>query len=121
MSEANKDKLSEKKCLPCEGGIAPLTRKQCEEYLATLRGWAIAEDCKSIRIQYILENFISVIDLTNRIAAIAETENHHPDIHLTQYRRIEIVLSTHAIGGLSLNDFILASKIDELPKKTKVG
>ena len=66
-----------------------------------------------------MKDFMAVVGLVVRIARIAERENHHPDLHLTGYRRLKIELSTHSIGGLSENDFILASKIDRLPKRLK--
>ena len=65
------------------------------------------------------EDFVTALDFFERIAKIAEDEDHHPDLHLTGYRNIAIELSTHAIGGLSENDFILAAKIDQLPVELK--
>ena len=62
---------------------------------------------------------MAAVDLINRIAKIAESENHHPDLHVTSYRNLKIDLSTHALGGLTENDFILAAKINALPKELK--
>lgn len=111
--------LADKKCVPCEGGAQPLTRPQSEELLSGLPGWVLAPDAKLIKAGYVMKNFRCAVDLINKIMEIAESENHHPDLHLTSYRKLTVELSTHAIGGLSENDFILAAKIDKLPKQLK--
>ena len=113
------DELLKKKCVPCEGGVAPLSRENAQGYLAGLKEWALSEDGKAIRCQYVMKDFMTAVELINRIAEIAEAEDHHPDVHLTGYRKLAVELSTHAIDGLSLNDFILAAKIDRLPKQLK--
>ena len=71
---------------------------------------------RSICKEYRMLDFMTAIQWIHRIAKLAEAENHHPDLHLTNYRKLKIEISTHAIDGLSENDFILASKIDKLPK-----
>jgi len=111
--------FAKKRCKPCEGGVAPLTSTQGGDYLKSLSGWQIAEDGKSISKEYLMKNFMGAIELIIRIAEVAESEDHHPDIHLTSYRKLRIELSTHAIKGLSENDFILAAKIEGLPKELK--
>ena len=111
--------LHKKKCVPCEGGVAPLSRAQALTYLAQLKDWRLADDGKSIRSDYLMKDFIKAVDFIRRIAALAEKEDHHPDLHLTGYRRLAVEISTHAIGGLSENDLILAAKIDRLPKALK--
>lgn len=111
--------FSKKRCKPCEGGVAPVSETQAKDYLKLLKGWQLAPDAKSIAKDYVMKDFMSAIRFENKIAEVAETEDHHPDLHLTGYRRLRIELSTHAIGGLSENDFILASKIDLLPKDLK--
>ena len=108
-----------KKCVPCEGGLPALTRDEASRYVLDLNYWLLSEDGKSIHTEYLMKDFASAINLICRIARIAEKEDHHPDVHLTGYRKLKIELSTHAIGGLSENDFILAAKIDKLPKKLK--
>ncbi len=113
------EQLSGKKCAPCEGGAPALTREQAQEYLRELRNWKLAQDAKSIRCELVMKDFLGAVDLIQRIAEVAEAEDHHPDLHLTGYRRLAIELSTHAIGGLSENDFILAAKIEKLPKLIK--
>lgn len=119
MSAPTVEELRQKRCQPCEGGVQPFSRQQAEDYLTNLQGWELAEDGKSIRRTYTMRWFMDAIELIQRIAQIAEAEEHHPDIHLTGYRRLKIELATHAIGGLSENDFILAAKIEALPKQLK--
>ncbi len=87
--------------------------------LKSLPGWGLSPEGRSIRAQYVMKNFMAGVDLIGRIARVAEEENHHPDMHLTGYRKLAVELSTHAIGGLSENDFILAAKIEALPKQLK--
>ena len=108
-----------KKCAPCEGGVAPLSREEALQYIKDLKGWFLSVDSGSIRTEYIMKDFAAAIRLIERIAKLAEKEDHHPDIHLTGYRKLSVELSTHAIGGLSDNDFILAAKIGKLPKTLK--
>lgn len=105
------DELSQKHCRPCEGGVTPFTRSEAEKYLGVLNGWMLSEDGKSIRKDYKFKNFKEVIAFFNRIAAVSEDENHHPDLKIG-YSRVGVEFSTHAIKGLSENDFILAAKFD---------
>lgn len=112
---------TKKKCIPCEGGAAPLSKEEVLKHIRDLDDWIASVDITSIRTSYVMKDFASAIQLVGRIAKLAEKEDHHPDIHLTGYRKLLIELSTHAIGGLSENDFILAAKIDKLPKALKNG
>ena len=82
-------------------------------------GWTLAPDAKSISRHYGMKDFMAAVQLIGQIAEVAESEDHHPDLHLTSYRKLRIDLATHAIGGLSENDFILAAKIEALPKTLK--
>lgn len=107
------ENLADKRCKPCEGGVCPFTSAQAREYLAQLQGWNLTEDGKAIRKEYRFRNFREVIAFFNRIAPIAEEENHHPDLNIG-YARVGVELSTHAIKGLSENDFILAAKFDQV-------
>jgi 4a-hydroxytetrahydrobiopterin dehydratase len=107
--------LTQKKCRPCEGGVPPLSRAEVTEDLQCVPDWRLAADGKSIRREWRVKDFTTALDFFQRIGQIAEGEDHHPDLHLTGYRNVAIELSTHAIGGLSENDFILAAKIDQLP------
>ena len=111
--------LAEKKCTACEGKEAPLTKSQAAGLIKDITGWRLNENGKEITKELVMKNFLAAVDLINKIAKIAETENHHPDIYLTGYRNLKIVLSTHAVGGLTENDFILAAKINELPAELK--
>lgn len=108
-----------KKCLPCEGGVPPLKSTEIVRYLRGLRDWRLSADGKFIFAEYRMRDFAAALRLINRCAVIAEKEGHHPDIHLTGYRHLRIELTTHALGGLSENDFILAAKIEQIPKKLK--
>ena len=105
--------LSEKKCIPCEGNVPPLTREEAEAHLVQLQGWKISEDGKSISKKVEFKDFEGTMQFVNEIARVAEEEQHHPDLAVS-YGSVGIELSTHAIGGLSENDFILASKIDQI-------
>jgi 4a-hydroxytetrahydrobiopterin dehydratase len=119
MGAPTLQELQQKKCRPCEGGVAPLTAHEAQAYLANLPGWELAADGKLIGRTYVMRWFMDAVEFIQKLAAEAEAEDHHPDIHLTGYRRLRIELTTHAIGGLSENDFILAAKIDGLPKQLK--
>lgn len=111
--------LIKKKCKPCEGGVPKLSQPESENYLRSLKNWKLTTDGNSIYSEYKMKNFMTAIEFINKIAQIAEEEDHHPDLHLSGYRNLMIELSTHAIGGLSENDFILAAKIDQLPRDLK--
>lgn len=119
MTSAISQNLSRKKCQPCEGIGQAFSKAQAEEYLAKTAGWELDTEGKLIYRELVMKNFMAAIRLINNIAAIAESENHHPDIHLGGYRKLRIDLSTHALGGLSENDFIVAAKINELPLELK--
>lgn len=105
--------LSEQKCVACEGGVVPFDKQESETLLKQIPGWELSDDEKSIFRKYTFKNFKEALAFVNKIGEIAESEGHHPDIHLTDYKHVEIRLSTYAIGGLSNNDFILAAKIDK--------
>ena len=107
--------LAQNKCQPCEGMGSSLNSNQVQEKSKFVPEWNVSSDHKMISREFVVKNFMAAIHFIGKIAQIAEEENHHPDIHLTSYRRLKIDLSTHAVGGLSDNDFILAEKIDQLP------
>ena len=111
--------LTQKRCQPCKEGATPFSLEQAKEYLRQLRGWVLAESGLSISREYVMKDFITAVRFINQIAEVAELEDHHPDLHLTGYRKLRIELATHSIGGLSENAFILAAKIEELPKELK--
>jgi 4a-hydroxytetrahydrobiopterin dehydratase len=105
--------LSKKKCKPCEGGIAPLDQKEVAEYKKHIRDdWKVMENNKISR-DYSFVNYKHTMNFVNKVADLAEEEGHHPVMHV-YYGKVIIELWTHAINGLSENDFILASKIDKL-------
>lgn len=113
------EELTQKRCVPCEGGVAPYTPDQAREQLAQLAGWSLSPDGLRIRKSWVMKNFMAAIDFFRQVADLAESEGHHPDLHLERYRHVTVELWTHAIGGLSENDFILAAKIDRLPMSLK--
>ena len=116
MSIGTIEELKTKKCQPCEGGVPPVPREEAERLLKDLPGWELTEEGKRIRREWTVKHFMAAMDFFNRVAELAEDEGHHPDLHLVGYRSVTIELWTHAIGGLSENDFITAAKIDELLK-----
>ncbi|HWP61803.1 MAG TPA: 4a-hydroxytetrahydrobiopterin dehydratase [Candidatus Paceibacterota bacterium] len=105
--------LTQKHCVPCEGGVFPLARQESEPMMKEVPGWTLAEDALSISREFKFKNFAEALAFTNKVGAIAEAEGHHPDIALA-WGKVGVQLSTHAIGGLSENDFIVAAKINEL-------
>src|SRR3954466_1023883 len=109
------DNLVAKKCVPCEGGVPPLTSAEIEALKPQVPQWSVTADGKRIRREWKMKNFLASLDFFRSIGEVAEAEQHHPDLHLTGYRNVAVELWTHAIGGLSENDFILAAKIDQLP------
>ena len=115
--------LSAKKCMPCEGGTPPLDIGEINIYFKELHGrWEkvmIPPDghIKKIRSQFMFSDFKTAMGFVDQVAKIAESEGHHPDIHIF-YNKVIIELWTHAVGGLSENDFIMASKIEELNQRS---
>ena len=113
------EELSKKSCQPCSGGVPPLPPAKVAEYLKAVPGWDLGADAKSISRIYVMKDFLAAVKFIQKVADVAEADDHHPDLHLTGYRKLRIELSTHSIGGLSENDFILAAKIEGLPKELK--
>lgn len=108
------NELATTTCLPCEGGVPPLPRDEIDALLKAVPEWRLTHDATRIRRDWKLKNFRDGIRLLNNVGALAEREQHHPDLHLEGYRNVWLELTTHAIGGLSVNDFILAAKIDAI-------
>lgn len=105
--------LAKKKCVPCEIGTPPLTPKEFKILLKQLKlDWEVIEE-KKIKHEFKFENYMDGIKFAEKVAKIAEAEDHHPNIHIF-YKRVVIDLTTHNIGGLSENDFIMAAKIEDL-------
>lgn len=105
--------LCHKKCLPCEGGVTPFDSAQAKELLAKVQGWELDEKGHEIRRNFSFKNFYHTMAFVNAIAWIANRENHHPDLEVS-YQHCLVRFSTHAINGLSENDFICAAKINAL-------
>lgn len=106
--------LANKKCVPCEGGVPRLSLAEATTLGQQTPGWVINGDASRIRKEYRFKHFRAAMAFLNQVAEVAEAEAHHPDVHLERYREVAIEIWTHAIGGLSENDFILAAKIDAL-------
>lgn len=104
--------LTEKKCTPCQGGVAPLDRTQAEAYLRETPGWLLSADATRIEGDYRFKNFAQALAFVNAAGEIAETEGHHPDICFG-WGYCKIVLYTHKIKGLHENDFIMAAKFNQ--------
>jgi 4a-hydroxytetrahydrobiopterin dehydratase len=109
--------FAKKKCTPCEGGVAPIEGDELKALLSDLVEWKAVNE-HHIEKEFTFKDFKEALAFTNQIGALAEKENHHPDIHLS-WGRVRIILWTHSINGLSENDFILAAKIDKLTENTK--
>ncbi|MDC0395507.1 4a-hydroxytetrahydrobiopterin dehydratase [Candidatus Pelagibacter sp.] len=108
--------LLNKKCVTCEGGIMPFDVSEIHKYQKKVDGWSVKENQKKIYFlekKFKFKNFINSQNFINKVSEISEKENHHPDIHFGWGYAI-IVITTHAIEGLSENDFILAAKIDQI-------
>jgi thioredoxin-dependent peroxiredoxin len=100
------------KCSPCEGGIAPLPKETTDKLLAMHRGWLLVED-KKITKEFKFKDFVEAKYFLDLVSIIAEEQGHHPSLNLV-YNKLKIILTTHAAGGLTENDFIMAKIIDEL-------
>ena len=106
-------KLTGRHCKPCEGGVEPMNRKQSETLLQQVPGWALDEDGRGISRRFEFKNFYETIAFINAMAWIANSENHHPDFS-AGYHYCSVTFTTHAIKGLSENDFICAARVNEL-------
>tara|TARA_B110000459_G_C16349387_1_gene375866 strand:+ start:231 stop:575 length:345 start_codon:yes stop_codon:yes gene_type:complete len=108
--------LLNKKCVPCEGATTPLDISQIHKYQKKVDGWNVSENEKKIFFlekKFTFDNFINSQDFINKVGKVSEAENHHPDISFG-WGYAKIIITTHAIEGLSENDFILAAKIDQI-------
>lgn len=108
--------LLQKKCVPCEGGLPPMSLIEENKYLNDVPGWEINRDgIHRLVKEFKFKNFKKAIKFVNKVAEIAENEAHHPDIFI-YYNEVKFEIHTHAINGLFLNDFIVAAKIDQIEK-----
>ncbi len=103
-----------KKCVPCEGGVPKLPPARARELLPTLDGWDLRDD--RLHRHFRFRDFASAMRFVDAMAELAEQEGHHPDFTVHDWNLVDVSIWTHAIGGLSENDFILAGKIDALPR-----
>lgn len=106
--------LAKRKCKPCEEGGPPLTLTDAKKLLKEVPGWNLSKDGKKISRDLDFKDFVDAVVFVNDVAQLAEEEGHHPDIGIHDYNSVRIELWTHAMSGLSENDFILAAKIDAL-------
>jgi 4a-hydroxytetrahydrobiopterin dehydratase len=119
MTSSTTVSLTDKKCRPCEGGVNKLSPEEARAQIESLSGWRLSQNYLRIEKHWHVKDFLAGIDFFNQVARLAEEEGHHPDLHLEGYRHVWIELWTHAIGGLSENDFIMAAKIDQLPVRLR--
>lgn len=104
--------LAQKECQPCKGGVPPLKGNDILELQVQLgNDWNVVDEHHLEKV-FRLDDWMQAVDFTNRIARIAEEQDHHPDIHLS-YGKVKVQLWTHKVGGLTENDFVLAAKIEE--------
>lgn len=108
------NELTAKRCTPCQGGVPPMSPSQYQPLLAQLAGWQVA-DGHHLTKTYDFADFMSALAFVNTLGELAEDEGHHPDIHLA-WGKVGVEIYTHKVNGLTESDFILAAKIDELPR-----
>jgi 4a-hydroxytetrahydrobiopterin dehydratase len=107
--------LSDIKCVPCKGNEPVLSRAKAEIFIKELdKGWEIEGNNSRLIRSFKFKDFNTAVDFINKVGKIAEEEGHHPNIYLHSYNQVKLELWTHKIGGLHKNDFILASKIDNI-------
>lgn len=105
--------LAGKSCVPCRGGVPPLTAAEAEGLRRQTPGWTLAESATRLMRRFEFRDFVEAMRFVNRVADLAEEQGHHPDIAI-HWNRVDLTLWTHKIGGLHQNDFILAARIDRL-------
>lgn len=105
--------FTERKCVPCEGGTAPLDPAKISKYKEEVPGWEVDKDSKELSKLFNFDSYWAGLGFVNAVGWIAQSEKHHPDMELG-YKKVLVRYSTHAIGGLSENDFICAAKVNAL-------
>ena len=105
--------LAQKSCTPCRGGVPPLDADAARRLLANVPGWELLDEARKIQRGYRFTNFKEALAFVDHVGALAEAEDHHPDIAFG-YNRCTLRFNTHSVGGISLNDFICAAKVDAL-------
>ncbi len=106
--------LADRKCVPCRGGVPALTPEEVSRLLHQVEGWEAPEH-RRLQRTFKFANFATALEFVNRVGALAEEQGHHPDLHLA-WGKVRIDLWTHKIDGLTESDFILAAKIDRIPR-----
>jgi 4a-hydroxytetrahydrobiopterin dehydratase len=107
--------LAQKECIPCKGGVPPLKGQELNELLDKLGGgWRVVDE-HLLEKEYRFKDFRSALAFTDKVGELAETQGHHPDIHLS-WGKVKLTIWTHKIGGLTESDFILAAKADTLER-----
>ena len=107
------NQLCTKSCVPCEGGIPALTLQEATELHRQVPEWVISEDGKQIRREYAFKDYYRTMAFVNAVAWVAHVEDHHPELAVS-YNRCTVRFNTHSVGGISVNDFICAAKVDAL-------
>ena len=108
------------RCVPCEGGVPALSEGEARAHHADTPRWElefVPEGTPRLSRSFVMKDFRAALAWVNRVGMLAEEEGHHPDFHIRSWNQVELVLWTHAVGGLSVNDFVLARKIDALATK----
>lgn len=109
------DDLTTKTCVPCRGGIPPLTEAQAKDFMRQVPAWTLSPDAHHIHRSFTFPDFKTALDFVDKVGAVAEAEGHHPEIEFG-WGHCTVWTYTHKIHGLHENDFILAAKIDTLPR-----
>jgi 4a-hydroxytetrahydrobiopterin dehydratase len=112
--------LSQRHCIPCEGGVPTIDRAEAESMLADLEGWTLSDDGKLISRKYEFRGFFRTMSFINAMAWVVNEQGHHPDFS-AGYNYCEVGFTTHAIDGLSENDFICAARVNALLATSQVG
>ena len=107
------DSLRDKKCLPCQGGVAPMEADEATTLLAAVPGWELTGEARKLRRTFVFTDFMQAQAFAVRVGETAEEENHHPDISYG-WGYCTVVFYTHKIGGLHQNDFIMAARVNSL-------
>lgn len=110
MNELN---LTERKCTPCQGGVASMSFEQASEYISNVAGWELLDDATKLKRTYKFNNFLEALVFTQQVGELCEAEGHHADISFG-WGYAKVVFQTHKINGLHENDFIMAAKVNEL-------
>ncbi|MDA2914185.1 4a-hydroxytetrahydrobiopterin dehydratase [Acidobacteriia bacterium AH_259_A11_L15] len=108
------ERLADKQCVPCRGGVPPLKGPALADLQKQVQEWTVVEEHHLVKT-FKFPDFRKALEFTNRVGELAEEQGHHPDL-LLAWGKVEVTLWTHAVNGLSESDFIMAAKIDRLPR-----